>query len=531
LNKTVKKIGLILVIIILLPAVFLTVNELTSFNENEKVIEKIYSEQLEAILFSINQYSEDVAGSWATKVDDFLDELENVNAGNSDKKIDSFFVELPSLVGFFIADSITDNQIDFFTSRRENQLVDKEYDSLNITAKNLLHDNQKVITRLFTYKRGGYRKIEPVENKFINRTSVLIFIEETPKKITRLTGLILDPNEFVFRILSPKIQKIAEDEFVISVRNPNTNFAFNSTKDFDINNFQQERTLWIFPEYTVGISLVGQTIEDLVEQRVTTNIILISLLTLVLIFGVWIVFRTVKKEVQLAQIKSDFVSNVSHELRTPLSLISMFSETLEMGRVPSEEKKKEYYKIISQESTRLGRIVNTILNFSKMEAGKRTFHFKEIDLNEFVKLIYNNYSFHLKSKGFEFTFIPKNDLSKISVDEEAVSEAIINLIDNAVKYSSDLKEIEIKTGKQNEFAFVEVNDKGIGITIEDQRKIFEKFFRASSGLVHNTKGTGLGLTLVKFIMDAHKGSIKLKSNVGKGSSFKLLFPINKHTKR
>jgi two-component system phosphate regulon sensor histidine kinase PhoR len=94
-----------------------------------------------------------------------------------------------------------------------------------------------------------------------------------------------------------------------------------------------------------------------------------------------------------------------------------------------------------------------------------------------------------------------------------------------------LKEIEIKTGKQNEFEFVEVNDKGIGIAAEDQRKIFEKFFRASTGLVHNTKGTGLGLTLVKFIMDAHKGSIKLNSNLGKGSSFKLFFPINKHTNR
>jgi two-component system phosphate regulon sensor histidine kinase PhoR len=526
LNKTVKKIGLILVIIILLPAVFLTMNELTSFNENEKVIEKIYSEQLEAILFSINQYSEDVAGSWATKVDDFLDELENLNTRNSYKKIDSFFVELPSLVGFFVADSITDNQIDFFTSRRENQLVDKEYDSLNITAKNLLHDNKKIITRLFTYKRGGYRKIEPVENKFINRTSVLIFIEETPKKITRLTGLILDPNEFVYRILSPKIQKIAEDDFVISVRNPNTNFAFNSTKDFKINNVQQERALWIFPEYTVGISLVGQTIEDLVEQRVTTNIILISLLTLVLIFGVWIVFRNVKKEVQLAQIKSDFVSNVSHELRTPLSLISMFSETLEMDRVPSEEKKKEYYKIISQESTRLGRIVNTILNFSKMEAGKRKYNFVESYLNDVAENVCSSYKFHLENLGFAFSLEKDETIPILKLDEEAVSEAIVNLLDNAVKYSGDNKEIKIHTGKENNYAFVEVVDRGIGIPDNDQKKIFEKFFRVSSGNIHNIKGSGLGLSIVKHIMDAHKGKIKLFSEVNKGSKFKLLFPFN-----
>ena len=114
-------------------------------------------------------------------------------------------------------------------------------------------------------------------------------------------------NQFVYRVLSPKIQEIAEDEFIISVRNPQVNFAFNSNKEFDAVNVQQERAMWIFPDYKIGISLLGRTIEDLVEQRVVTNIILISLLTLVLIFGVWIVFRNVKKEVQLAQIKSDFV--------------------------------------------------------------------------------------------------------------------------------------------------------------------------------------------------------------------------------
>ena len=528
-NRTIKKIGLILVIIILLPAVFLTVNELTSFNENEKVLENIYSGQLEAILFSINQYSEDVAGSWATKIDVFLDELNNTGERNTGEMIDSFIIELPSLVGFFIADSIKDSSIDFYTSGMENVLQDKLIDSLNLAARKLLMDNEKIITRLFTYKRGGYRKIEPVDTKFFNRTSVLVFIEETPEKINRLTGLILDPNEFVYRILSPKIQEIAEQDFVISVQNPKVNFAFNSTKDFEVVDLQQERALWIFPEYTVGISLVGKTIEDLVQQRVITNIILISLLTLLLCFGVWIVFRNVKREVQLAQIKSDFVSNVSHELRTPLALISMFSETLEMDRVQSDEKRKEYYKIISQESTRLGRIVNTILNFSKMEAGKRAFHFKEVDLNEFVQLIYNNYSFHLKNKGYDFSFNKEEGLPKILVDEEAVSEAIINLIDNAVKYSSDFKEIEIKTGKQNDFIFVEVIDKGIGIAAEDQKKIFEKFYRASSGLVHNNKGTGLGLTLVKYIMDAHSGKIILISNLGNGSRFKLLFPINKQT--
>jgi two-component system phosphate regulon sensor histidine kinase PhoR len=351
-----------------------------------------------------------------------------------------------------------------------------------------------------------------------------MFIDVTPAGINKLTGLLVNPNEFIYRILSPKIQEIAEEEFIISVFNREENFQYNSTKDYDSTKVQQERPLWIFPNYKVGISLVGSTIEDLVKERVVTNIILISLLTLVLIVGVYIVYRNVKREVEIAQIKSDFVSNVSHELRTPLSLISMFAETLEMGRTKTEEKKKEYYSIISREANRLGRIVNTILNFSKMEAGKRKYYFEEKDLNTVIEKIFENYSFHLKNKGFKFDFHPRENLPAIIIDEEAVSEAVINLIDNAVKYSPDKKQIEIKTGLDSAFEFVEVADKGIGISHEDQRKIFDKFFRVSSALVHDTKGTGLGLSIVKHVMDAHGGKVTLNSKAGAGSSFKLLFP-------
>ena len=117
-----------------------------------------------------------------------------------------------------------------------------------------------------------------------------------------------------------------------------------------------------------------------------------------------------------------------------------------------------------------------------------------------------------------------NFIWKIKIDEEAVSEAIINLIDNAVKYSNDRKEINIKTGTDYNFAYLEVSDKGIGISSEDQKKIFDKFFRVSTGLVHNAKGTGLGLTLVKHIMDAHNGNITLLSSPGFGSRFRLEFP-------
>jgi two-component system phosphate regulon sensor histidine kinase PhoR len=162
-----------------------------------------------------------------------------------------------------------------------------------------------------------------------------------------------------------------------------------------------------------------------------------------------------------------------------------------------------------------------------MEAGKRQFNFVESYLNDVVENVYRSYKFHLEQKGFTFHLTKDETIPIIKIDEEAVSEAMVNLVDNAVKYSDNKKEITIRTGKENNFAFVEVEDKGIGIPDKDQKKIFEKFFRVSSGNVHNIKGSGLGLSIVKYIMDAHKGEIKLNSKIGEGSKFKILFPLRK----
>ncbi len=526
-NKTVKKIVIILIILILLPAAFLTINEMVSLNKNEEVIGRIYSNQLDAILYSVNQYSEDVVSSWASKIDLFLDEIPGLNAKEYSAIADSFYDQMPSLYVVFVADSINDESIELPGWNKDGSYISGDYNQFNSQIHNLLVKNQGLIKRLFTYKQAGYSKLEPVKTDSTEEGAILLFIEETPSGIKRITGMLIDPKVFTYRILSPKLQEIARDEFVISVFMPTENFQFNSTNDFVVREVQQERPLWIFPEYKIGISLVGQTIEELVQQRALTNILLIGLLTLVLILGVWIVYRNIKKEVEIAQIKSDFVSNVSHELRTPLSLISMFSETLEMDRVKTEEKKKEYYSIISNEANRLSKIVNSILNFSKMEAGKRQFNFVESYLNDVVENVYRSYKFHLEQKGFTFHLTKDETIPIIKIDEEAVSEAMVNLVDNAVKYSDNKKEITIRTGKENNFAFVEVEDKGIGIPDKDQKKIFEKFFRVSSGNVHNIKGSGLGLSIVKYIMDAHKGEIKLNSKIGEGSKFKILFPLRK----
>ncbi|MCG6914815.1 HAMP domain-containing histidine kinase [bacterium BMS3Abin03] len=518
-NRFSRKIWILLLVIILLPVIVLILNELNNLSDNEEVLENIYSNQLDAILFSVNQYSQDVVGSWANQIDISKEVLNSDEFLENRKAVDSFFTEFPSLNMIVFADSIKDKNLRFVFSAGANRNVD----SLNLFFQNVLNKNDMGINRLFTYKRGGYRKIEPVVNDSLSILSFLLFVDDT-KDRNGITIIAIDPHTFIQRILSPKIQEVASEDFVISIFNRSESYQYNSKKDFFERKVQKEKELWIFPNYDIGISLNGETIDELVKRRAVTNIVIISVLSLVLILGIWLILRNARKEVQLAQAKSDFVSNVSHELRTPLSLISMFAETLEMNRVSSEEKKKEYYSIISQEANRLGRIVNNILNFSRMEEGRRKFNLENKNVNELVERIYNNYNFHLKNKGFNFEYNLADNLPAIRMDEEAISEALINLIDNAVKYSNEKKEVHIRTGKEGNYVFIEVKDEGIGIATEEQKKIFNKFYRVSTGLVHNTKGTGLGLTLVKYIMDAHNAEIKIDSKIGGGSNIKLLFP-------
>ncbi len=495
-NTTTRKIGIILLILILLPAVIFSIYEIATLNQSERMIEDIYNNQLDALLFSVNQYSEDVASRLQN----------NLNIINQDDNSSAYDTRLKD----FVADNSYITKIFF---------ADSALKSPNQSLSRLLETNKEKLIKLYEYKKEKYNRIEPIEHR---DSTFLFFLLDRPG-IKNLCGLMIEADKFIDDVLTPKILSVAREEFSIYVFSKERVYDFNSEGKTNPRQLNQQRKLWLLPGYSIAIKLKGETIEDLVKQRTQNNLIMLMGLILILIAGGWFVFRNIKKEVELAQIKSEFVSNVSHELRTPLSLISMFAETLEMGRVKSDEKKMEYYSIISQEASRLSNIVNKILSFSKIEAGKRNFTFKEYDLNVIIEQVYESYKFHLQNNGFEFVFHRHHAPLKISADAEAVSEAVINLLDNAVKYSKDKKYVELVTGEYKNFVFAEVTDKGIGIAKEDQKRIFEKFYRVKSELVHNTKGTGLGLSLVKQIMDAHKGEISIDSEPGEGSTFRLKF--------
>lgn len=342
-----------------------------------------------------------------------------------------------------------------------------------------------------------------------------------------MVGLLIDPETFIQEVIGPRLQIVARDQFILSTFRSGTSNPLYSTLQSDtvtVHNELLTRNIWLFPNYQIGIRTKGTSLQDVIWERTSTNLFLLILLDVVLIGAVVLVFRSVSKEVRLAQNKSDFVSNVSHEIRTPLALISMFSETLEMGRITSEEKKMEYYRIIRKETQRLTGIVNRILNFSQTEANKKAFHPEVLIANREIKDILATYEFHLSNKGFAYEFIEDSDI-RVRADKEAFVESVINLIDNAMKYSAGTKRIEISLTAKAGYCLVRVKDEGVGISPSDMKHIFEKFYRVSSGNLAKTGGTGLGLSLVKQLMEAQQGHITVTSEVGRGSTFTLHFPL------
>ncbi len=221
------------------------------------------------------------------------------------------------------------------------------------------------------------------------------------------------------------------------------------------------------------------------------------------------------------------MANVSHELKTPLALIRLFAETLELGRVPSEDKAQQYYRVINKESQRLTQLINNILDFSRIEAGRKEYRFAPTDVGLIVNDVLEAYRFQIEQQGFTLEVNVADDLPEVSADKEALGQALLNLVNNAIKYSRDEKYLRLDVRRDGERVVLSVTDRGIGVAKGEQKKIFEKFYRAENSLVHETKGSGLGLALVQHIMQAHGGSVEIESAPGKGSTFTLVVPIRK----
>jgi signal transduction histidine kinase len=280
-----------------------------------------------------------------------------------------------------------------------------------------------------------------------------------------------------------------------------------------------------FSNWKAGVGLKNTNLDELARSSFMHSAGATLLVLLVLVCGMALIIRATDREARLAQAKSNFVSNVSHELKTPLSLLSLFSEILELGRVDSEEKKTEYYRIIRHESLRLNKMIDNILDFSKIEAGRKTYVFANSDMAEVIEQVLSSYRYQMINSGFDIQKDLQPGLPSVLIDRDAMAQAISNLLDNAIKYSGKVKQVSITAKTCGADLSIEIADHGIGIPRAEHAKIFEKFYRVGNGLVHDVKGSGLGLSLVKHIIEAHHGTISVESDVGMGSRFTILLPL------
>jgi signal transduction histidine kinase len=242
-------------------------------------------------------------------------------------------------------------------------------------------------------------------------------------------------------------------------------------------------------------------------------------------FGAWLLWRDLSREMRLAEVRAQFVSSVSHELKTPLTSIRMFAETLQMGRLPDETVRDEYLETIVNECARLSRLVDDVLLFSKIEQGKKQYRLRPVMLQHVVRSAARTLAYQLSQHGFELALVVDDSLPPVPADRDAIEQAVLNLLTNAMKYSGDARRIEVEAARHGGEAVIRVTDHGLGIAPEEQARIFEKFYRVPMPENQSIPGTGLGLTLVQQILRGHSGRVTVESVPGQGSTFSMYLPL------
>jgi len=270
-------------------------------------------------------------------------------------------------------------------------------------------------------------------------------------------------------------------------------------------------------------------LDDVVRATRRDNVfygVLLGFVVILMLFGAILIARDISRETETTRLKTEFVHHVSHELKTPLTLIRLYGETLQRKKDLSKSEQTEAYEIITKESERLSHLINNVLDFSRIEMGKKEFDFKKDNLAGVIRETLESYRYHLEKKGFLIREDIADDLPKMEFDKEAISSVLINLLSNAIKFSSTIKEVSVKLCRQDHHAVLQVEDKGIGISGKELSRIFERFYRSRDVNAADAKGSGLGLTLVKHITEAHGGQIEVHSEPGRGSTFTIILPIS-----
>ena len=376
-----------------------------------------------------------------------------------------------------------------------------------------------------------------VEEKDKDNRIILNPITDDESKVLGLVGMVVDNRYFRQEVLPGAIEKSIPGcesgsapprNLLLTVHDGQGRLVLGENPANEAAMEVTGRLSYIFSDWQLGLGGGTMTAEEWSQSNFMLNVSLSALLALVLVGGIVLALRTASREIKLSRMKSDFVSNVSHELRTPIASIRVFGEFLRLGRAESEDKRRRYGEYIETESRRLTQLIDNILDFSKIESGAKTYEFETSQIETIVGEAARTLEVGLRHKGFRLRYEPPGTpLPPVEVDPDAITQAVSNLVDNAVKYSGGSEEVRLTLSRANGEALISVEDTGIGISREEQGKIFERFHRVSTGLVHNVKGNGLGLSIVSHIARAHGGSVSVHSEPGQGSTFTIHLPLRK----
>jgi signal transduction histidine kinase len=283
----------------------------------------------------------------------------------------------------------------------------------------------------------------------------------------------------------------------------------------------------LFPGKTLTLYSDRQDyFETIVRRDIYLYYGLLSALILTLAMGIFLIFKYLSREAELVKLKSDFVDGVSHTLKTPLTRISLLAENITRGWVTDESRKKEFFHTIISETGRMSEMIDNMLNFSRIEAGKQHYEMEKTYLPEVVGSVIDHYSAYIENHGFQLTVDMDDNVPALLLDPGAVKLIVGNLVQNALKYSLKDKTIKVRVYMVRDDAVFEIEDRGIGIPHKEIPHIFKKFSRVPGDTVRSIEGSGLGLFLVRHAVEAHNGRIDVTGTEGKGTTFRVYFPAN-----
>ncbi|HNV52179.1 MAG TPA: HAMP domain-containing sensor histidine kinase [Tenuifilaceae bacterium] len=412
---------------------------------------------------------------------------------------------------------IVDKSVEWMLANNKGDGFEKANYILDGVSQNFVDFiNQNKIIDTAEFKETIYKQFTKILDSYQNVDSNLVgFLKVQNYNVPFKSTLIIRELKLIdFDQILPI--KTVEDVFGIDTSAPSENAVLVYQYQFVGNHFNMRVDYYI--------DFTNKRKEVLSKVALSAALATISLFVVTLVF--LLTLRNLLREKKLSQMKTDFINNMTHEFKTPLSTISIASRSLENQDILSNPGKVvETAKVISRQNAHLSKQINHLLEISKWERGQFELDRKRVDINDLVKGIVESFRWDNKDKSLEIIEEYAGEIAKTSIDETMITSAIFNILTNAVKYNQDNPTISIKVWADNDLC-ISIADNGIGIAKDEIVHIFDKFYRVSTGNIHNVKGLGLGLFYVKQIVEAHKGTISVTSKLGQGSIFTIKLPID-----